>query len=571
MDTPENEKNYIIDLNKAIVKLYDEKNEEDKDSIDINELKTIINLIKIDDNYDFYKAFENQIYKLINSNENNSYFDFKYTSENILNYILFYLKKENIRLYNNVKKKNKSKKSSNTKIKIVNVIKQNKNNQNTNNNIDNSYEINNTNNKNYIKKERQSRESSSRISSSNFFSIGEVSHLSQKALSNNNLKEEKKSDPKTEPKEKKGENEKGNVELLQPKEELFETKMKQKNDVELNEKKTKEVEKIKIIQYKDLFDKKDNINFEESSGKKIIRFYEDTSEVNGNSFEYDTINYIFKHLSSITSDKNFFITYNIYPDMDKINNIFQEFNLPVINKIQFDFLIINLKISGLVKLLIEIYPGIHPNSKIFLNSKDKDFLSLDELNKLKKDKENDEERIDLIGEIGINIFNWKEKSYQLIKYAKIIHNINFLIKKKAKQLPYLLDLLHFTNNKKLLLLFTDGSYSNFMNIKNNNFLTIQKNLNIDSLLVYRNKNSLFRTKFLKKLFKKYKKNEINDLKENLIDEFHELIKRLLKSNEYEKVVRQLNKIEKKLGEIKTDLFNKALKNVDFINICNNIM
>ena len=36
-------------------------------------------------------------------------------------------------------------------------------------------------------------------------------------------------------------------------------------------------------------------------------------------------------------------------------------------------------------------------------------------------------------------------------------------------------------------------------------------------------------------------------------------------------MRQLNKIEKKLGEIKTDLFNKALKNVDFINVCNNIM
>ena len=505
MDIQENAENYITDLNKAINKFYDKKAEEDDGSIDNDELEDLINLIKLDDNNDFYKAFENQIHNLINSCEINSYFDFKYTNENILNYILFYLNKENIKIYNTEKKKNKNKEYKNIKSQIVNDIKENINKQNTNNNIDNSYEINNTNNKNYIKKESQSRVSSSRISSSNFFSIGEVSLLSQKSLSNNNLKEEKKSCPKTESKEKKGENEKGKVELLKPKEESLEIKMKQKNDVDLNEKKTKEDEKIKTFQYKDLFVKKDNINFEESSGEKIIRFFEDTSEVNGNSFEYDTINYIFKHLSSITSDKNFFIINNIYPDMDKINNIFQEFNLPVINKIQFDFLIINLKISDLIKLLIEIYPGIHPNSKIFLNSKDKDFLSLDELNKLKKDKENDEERIDLIGEIGINIFNGKEKSYQLIKYAKLIHNINFLIKKKAKQLPYLLDLLHFTNNKKLLLFLTDGSYSNFMNIKNNNFLTIQKNLNIDSLLVYRNKNSLFRTKFLKKLFKKYKK------------------------------------------------------------------
>ena len=69
--------------------------------------------------------------------------------------------------------------------------------------------------------------------------------------------------------------------------------------------------------------------------------------------------------------------------------------------------------------------GIYPNSKIsFINSNK--FFSRDDLIKLKNKEEFINERIDIIGEVGINIFNEDEKNEQLLKYSKLIHNINHL-------------------------------------------------------------------------------------------------------------------------------------------------
>ena len=148
--------------------------------------------------------------------------------------------------------------------------------------------------------------------------------------------------------------------------------------------------------------------------------------------------------------------YNLTPDIDKINPIFEEYGLFTINKIQFDFIIINLKISDLIKLLIDIYPGIHPNSKISLDIKRNKLISLEELNEINNLNENDDEKIDVLGEIRINIFNESEKSQQLFKYAKLIHNINQLIivkesNTKVNDITYILDTLHLNGkNKKLL-------------------------------------------------------------------------------------------------------------------------
>ena len=269
--------------------------------------------------------------------------------------------------------------------------------------------------------------------------------------------------------------------------------------------------------------------------------------------------------------------YNLTPDIDKINPIFGKYGLFIIKKIQFDFMIVNLRISDLIKLIIDIYPGIHPNSKISLNILNNNFLSLEELNNLKKQKENDEERIDILGEIGVNIFNEEEKSQQLLKYAKLIHNINQLIQlkesnTKANELTYILDKLHLNgNNKKLLLFMTDGLYSSFINIKNNNFLEIQKNLNIDSLLVFRDKRDLFRTRLLEKLVKKYKKGENNNFNKDLDKKYEELIKHLFISNNYEKVVKRLSKVAKKIEYIKNDLYKYLIKINDFKELCYEIM
>ena len=76
--------------------------------------------------------------------------------------------------------------------------------------------------------------------------------------------------------------------------------------------------------------------------------------------------------------------------------------------IQFDFIVNDLRISELIKFLIDIHLGIHPNSKIsYINSNK--FFSIDDLIALKNKEEFINERIDIIGEVGINIFNEDEK------------------------------------------------------------------------------------------------------------------------------------------------------------------
>ena len=195
--------------------------------------------------------------------------------------------------------------------------------------------------------------------------------------------------------------------------------------------------------------------------------------------------------------------------------------------------------------MINIIHGIHPNSKInFI--KEKACFKLEDLNELKEKKKSSDERVDIIGEVGINIFKEIEKCEQLLKYSKLIHNINYLIKNEEEDLSYLLDLLHLNgNNKKLLLFITDGSFSKFKNIKNNKFLKMQKTLCVDSLLIFRNKNSLFRTAYLEKLFKKIKKQNHNIFNENSFKEFETLMKHSQNSIFYEKVCKKLSEIEKK--------------------------
>ena len=64
-------KDFISGLEKKIEILYDYGGNDSDE-----ELKSIIDLIKVDDNIDFYKSFENQLSNLIDSEENSMFFDF---------------------------------------------------------------------------------------------------------------------------------------------------------------------------------------------------------------------------------------------------------------------------------------------------------------------------------------------------------------------------------------------------------------------------------------------------------------------------------------------------------------
>ena len=122
-----------------------------------------------------------------------------------------------------------------------------------------------------------------------------------------------------------------------------------------------------------------------------------------------------------------------------------------------------------------------------------------------------------------------------------------------------------------MIFITNGTHSNFVNSQNNKFLQLQKKLSVDSLLIYRNKKLLYRTIFLDKLIKKFKKDGKKIFDDNYEKQFEKIIKESLESPYYEKVVKKLCKIKKKIKYIKTGLFDYFSKKNIFIELCNDVM
>ena len=99
-----NIKGYIYDLDTKIENLYDEESNNDE------ELKNLIDLIKLDNNSDYNPAFENQLSYLINSDKDKNYFDFKHENNiTIQDFIFNYISESEAKI-SNISKKNKQKK-----------------------------------------------------------------------------------------------------------------------------------------------------------------------------------------------------------------------------------------------------------------------------------------------------------------------------------------------------------------------------------------------------------------------------------------------------------------------------
>lgn len=586
--------NYVSYFDEKIDLLYNRENNDE-------EISDIINLIKLEDNNDFYKAFEKQISYFLESKDDFNYFDFKYQGKfNIIEFFINYIKASGLSIYD-INKKEKPKKNEYRKIENKTNIKETKqkNVKNIraksfiNNKERTKYRLNNLvdniiKNKSNIQKinniSHNSSKSSLKISYSKsniannnesksfeinsklFFSFSEKSDFNISSELIKKKEEDKKEDSNNKINVNIEKDKQNNInnENIKNKKSLNNTK-KSNNLIDASKKKNESIKKEKVI-------KEIGLSNDEKKDKNLIKFYDEISGLEGAIFESDTIKFIFNRLLSISNDKKYSLIYDFKLKKEELNKIFNENKLFPIDDIQMDFAILNLKISDLIKLLIDIFPLIHSNSKINLDIKGKNIITLDDLYKLDNIKKDSDERIDIIGEIGINIFNEPEKCHQLIKYTKLIHNINKMIINNSKQLQYILDLLHFTGeNKKLLLFITDSSYLNFKNNTNNNFLKIQNILNVDSLLLYRNKNLLFRTKLLQTLFKKFKKEEKINFNKSLYNEFDNIIKNIFKSNIYEGVVRKLSKIEKKIFNIKNDLYNYVINNNNFKKVCTDIM
>ena len=540
------------------------------EEFDNEEISNIIDLIKLEDNNDFYKAFERQISYFLKLGEDIKIFDFKYQKKlNIFQFFFNYINSAGLSIYK-IKKKEKPKKTIENKTikkdektnnaELNESITKNKSNIEHIHNISHklsksSFNISHT--KSDIRSISESK--SLQIDSKFFYSFSEKSDLNISSGINGKKEEDKKDNSINVINLQEGKDK-----LNVFKSELSDNANKLDNLNDNSKENNQSTKKEKVIK---------EINFsKDEMEKNQIKFYDELSGLEGGSFEADTIKFIFARLLSISKDKNYSLLYDFKPDKKQLNAIFKRNHAFEIDDIQMDFVILNLKVSDFIELLIDIFPFLHSNSKINFDMKDKNIITLDDLNKLKYIKKDSDEKIDIIGEIGINVFNEDEKCKQLIKYTKIIHNINKMIFDNSEDLPYLLDILHFAGeNKKLILFISDSTYSNFKNNKNNNFLKIQKILNVNSLLLYRNKNLLFRTKLLKTLFKQFKKEEKQKFNTSLDNEFEKIIKNIFKSNIYEGIVRKLSIIEKKIFNIKNDLYNYAKENNNFKNKCADII
>ena len=155
----------------------------------------------------------------------------------------------------------------------------------------------------------------------------------------------------------------------------------------------------------------------------MLSYFVNTNNLSGEQFEKAGIKYIFQLINCISFKQDFHFYYNIVINSNNLNKVFDKYNLISIEKVQLDFIISDLKIVDLINMLIYLYPNIINLQNLKKNpfKKEMDFNSLVELRNeyLKSNK-----RIDVLGELGHNIFNEEEKIDQLIKYRKIIYNIN---------------------------------------------------------------------------------------------------------------------------------------------------
>lgn len=305
--------------------------------------------------------------------------------------------------------------------------------------------------------------------------------------------------------------------------------------------------------------------------EKQLSYFEDCNNLSGISFESSTIKYIFELVNCISTAKDYDFYTNIKPDIRLIDNIFVSYNLPKINDIQIDFAIYNILFEDFLNVLIYLYNNIysfdHMNKEIFKNIEKVD---LTQLNELVKEINNKNLRLDIIGEIGVNVFNENNKTEQLLKYDTLFKNIKSLEDKLIECEAVLRQLkMKRKNNKKILLFITDGSFINFMTQKENindkiGFESTQKKISLDSLLVYIKPNINLKENYIinNLVFDYYSQkaqsnNNSNDCIKTIIEAKKKMLFDSIVENKYEKISRGLNRIEKSVKV--TDIFKQYLE------------
>jgi len=214
-------------------------------------------------------------------------------------------------------------------------------------------------------------------------------------------------------------------------------------------------------------------------------------------------------------------------------------------------------------------------------------MNLDTLIKMNNEMINqDDKRIDIIGEIGTNINNEDNKMIQFSKYYTFFQNLKILKDKNINDYKIIMDDLKITNtdNNQILLFITDGGFLDFYKMEEGQkrLKEKQKSMNINSLLIYINSNIYTKENcIIKQLLLDYEseslKNE-NNICQILKDIKMKKVQNYIKSYKFQSQAKKIENLEikLKLGNILANYLenNKGslIKNVmsKLINISNKI-
>ena len=329
-----------------------------------------------------------------------------------------------------------------------------------------------------------------------------------------------------------------------------------------------------------------------------INYFDVTNKMKGDSFEYSTIKYIFELLNCISKNNDFHFYTNIKPDVNKINRIFKEHKINTeIKDIQIDFCIYNLLFTDFVNLIIYLSKNIFNYSKLKSNIFNHE-ITYSKLLDIKNEKKYAYLRVDIIGEIGTNIYNEGNLIKQIEKYEALFKNIDIVKEESESDINILLNTLQMKNynKEKIVLFLTNNDFDYFYNEKDNNaklnnskykndkkdLQTIQKEYKINSLVLFINNNNNYKENILiEKLNSDYSliSSYKNDFIDYLISEKNKKLNSLILPYRTKKFAKKLDYIEEKMKledilskfiESNKILLNKIMTN-ELLNVKNDFL
>ena len=280
------------------------------------------------------------------------------------------------------------------------------------------------------------------------------------------------------------------------------------------------------------FIKEDDFRINENIEHIKYNYYVPDNNKVGSLFEGDVINCIYDIFNLLTMG-----------NLDFYRNIsYKEDN----KDYEFDFQICNIKFKNFLYFLGLFLPNIPSlntlqiDVKNIFEDKRQIFQNIDNY-EMKGEIEKKYENVDILGEITIDLPNIdNKKMVQINNYIKLL--------KKLEKNPQLNKKFHFSeNNKKIILIITDGKYEQFSNfIKYHNKLKILEKDKINHIFIYVKSNNSSESIGQEKIIFQYigllekmlseKNNETSQEESKMMDKLKKLKISDIYSNFYKKII-----------------------------------